>query len=457
MYYSNQLRKMAAFSFFSASVLIAVWPDAATAQDSENWAHSFVAARVAARTLQSIPVGTRGGRMDVTRNLMEGRIVGGNDAAANENPFQVALLLSDIDNNSSAQFCGGSLVTSTVIVTAAHCSDFISADKVQVLTGTRRLDGGGTRRNVSRIAIHPGWDSSTFDNDVAVWKMSTAENNQSTASLATSDGNVGEDLLVTGWGRLTEAGSASNALQAVEVPLVSRSNCNDSNSYNGDITTTMLCAGLDQGGRDSCQGDSGGPLTRGANSGQLAGIVSWGVGCARANLYGVYARVSHRPIRQFLQEEIGEDLSEDCNSFNPRNLRVSRINGDTKIVEGSHWLYSFGDKTDAANRALSIIQAYGANRSCFVGRPNPEMTYILVGNSAPAGAQPGEDCISFNPSNLSIRNSGGKFVLTSSRSSMIAFDRQIEAQTAISIIRAKGFTRQCFQGRPRPPFKYFRR
>ena len=54
----------------------------------------------------------------------------------------------------------------------------------------------------------------------------------------------------------------------------------------------MICAGLDPGGSDSCQGNSGGPLTRGPDNGILTGIVSWGIGCARPNLFGVYTRVS---------------------------------------------------------------------------------------------------------------------------------------------------------------------
>ena len=71
-----------------------------------------------------------------------------------------------------AQFCGGTLVKSNFVVTAAHCSDFFTADQVQVLTGTRRLDGTGERRDVVRIAVHPEWNSTTLDNDVAVWELS---------------------------------------------------------------------------------------------------------------------------------------------------------------------------------------------------------------------------------------------------------------------------------------------
>jgi trypsin len=66
------------------------------------------------------------------------------------------------------------------------------------------------------------------------------------------------------------------------------------------ITTNMFCAGLPKGGTDSCQGDSGGflgapiPGSKGAKPtfAQL-GIVSWGVGCARPKLFGVYTRVAN--------------------------------------------------------------------------------------------------------------------------------------------------------------------
>ena len=85
------------------------------------------------------------------------------------------------------------------------------------------------------------------------------------------------------------------------MPLVDAANCNDANSYNGQITDRMICAGLDAGGQDSCQGNSGGPLTRGLNNAVLTGIVSWGFGCARPNLYGVYTRVSEPAIREFIE------------------------------------------------------------------------------------------------------------------------------------------------------------
>jgi secreted trypsin-like serine protease len=84
-------------------------------------------------------------------------------------------------------------------------------------------------------------------------------------------------------------------LREVSVPIVDREQCNSERSYDGSITSRMLCAGLPDGGKDSCQGDSGGPLVvmdPFLNFQTQAGIVSWGIGCALPNFYGVYTRLA---------------------------------------------------------------------------------------------------------------------------------------------------------------------
>ena len=260
----------------------------------KNWMREYVQLRVAEKNLSAMPAGTT---LAEARELITPSIVGGTVAGAADNPFQVALLTKSVANNFDAQFCGGMLYKSNYIITAAHCSDMVSASQVQVLTGTRNLDGSGVRRNVTRIVIHPGWNPSTFNNDVAVWQLSTAATGIPLVSLATADPADGTSLLVTGWGALSEGGSFPINLRKVTLPLANRTNCNDANSYNGQITTNMLCAGRDSGGIDSCQGDSGGPLARGS---VLTGIVSWGNGCARPNLFGVYTRISQASIRSFI-------------------------------------------------------------------------------------------------------------------------------------------------------------
>lgn len=258
----------------------------------KNWMREYVRLRVEERNLNALPPGAT-----LDDGMVTPKIVGGSVAGASDNPFQVALLTKSVANNFNAQFCGGTLYKANYVVTAAHCSDFVTAGQVQVLTGTRNLDGTGVRRNVTRITIHPSWNPGTFNNDVAVWQLSTSATGIPLASLATSDGAVGSSLLATGWGALSEGGSFPINLRKVTLPLADRTNCNDANSYNGQITSNMLCAGRDSGGIDTCQGDSGGPLARGS---VLTGITSWGDGCARANKFGVYTRISQAGIRNFI-------------------------------------------------------------------------------------------------------------------------------------------------------------
>ena len=251
------------------------WSPSFAQQADGNWMREYVQLRVLERNLRALSARTVSLSDTELRSLLGPRIIGGKWAVAADNPFQVALLQRNIADNFRAQYCGGTLLRENFVVTAAHCSDFVTADQVQVLTGTRMLDGTGVRRNVSRIVIHPGWDTKTANNDVAVWKLSSNATGIALATLATEDGPVGGNLLATGWGE-NDFGQPQTRLRKVEVPLVTEENCNDANSYNGRITDRMLCAGFDMGKHDACYGDSGGPLTRGADNSVLTGITSWG-------------------------------------------------------------------------------------------------------------------------------------------------------------------------------------
>jgi secreted trypsin-like serine protease len=229
-------------------------------------------------------------------------IVGGDEAAAGRWPWQVGLLQANISNNFNAQFCGGTLVADRFVVTAAHCvteNDDTVTPKgaVHVLTGTQSLDSGGTRRRVERIVRHPRYDPDTTDFDIAVIKLTTAAPGKKAQLLTVAQERdlawTNDRSIATGWGSLNGGSQFPTELQQVLLPIVSRANCNDSNSYDGAITARMICAG--ETGKDSCQGDSGGPLIVRNADGRwqvLAGVVSWGIGCALANRYGVYSRVA---------------------------------------------------------------------------------------------------------------------------------------------------------------------
>jgi len=148
---------------------------------------------------------------------------------------------------------------------------------------------------------------------------------------------------------------------------------------------------------------------------------------------------------------------EDCISFDYNQAAVKKIGGRWKIVVGSMWLKDFGAKESEARQALRIIKYYKMNSQCFVGRPDPSMTYYLVNGLAPRGAMSGEDSVSFNPANIEVKQIGGRWKIVEGGHWIMDFaGKQSEANTALWIIKKYGFTRMCFVGRPDPSMVYFR-
>jgi transmembrane serine protease 11D len=227
------------------------------------------------------------------------RIVGGKRVDIDKNPWQVALVRGLVAEPTRSQFCGGSLVANNWVLSAAHCvrNSIVREEpaRINVVAGTGQYFIGGERLQVAAIQVHPQNNPSTQDFDYALLRLTRPATIGATVkSIDPAGANTqvadGSKVRVTGWGATTEGGPGSLELLGVEIPVVSNSVCNE--AYNGDITTSMMCAGEDEGGKDSCQGDSGGPLTIPADRPTtLIGVVSWGEGCARSGKYGIYARV----------------------------------------------------------------------------------------------------------------------------------------------------------------------
>ena len=151
-------------------------------------------------------------------------------------------------------------------------------------------------------------------------------------------------------------------------------------------------------------------------------------------------------------------IKEDCIGFNLATTQAVQIGGNWKIVDGSHWLSDFGGNMAEAQKSLAIIKQYNTNQSCFVGRPNPSLKYLLANGAAPAGAIPGEDCIGFNPANLSIIQTNGRWKVVDGSHAMFDFNaNRAEAEQALQIIKKHGFTQSCFVGRPQPSLEYLRK
>jgi hypothetical protein len=159
----------------------------------------------------------------------------------------------------------------------------------------------GQIRAVERIVQFPGYRSPEYGKDAALLYLASPLSFSSSVApiaLATPQDRAagltddGRSSTVTGWGTLRAGGRSPDTLQRVDVPIVSNERA--SSMYGETITDDQLAAGdTNDGGEDSCQGDSGGPLVVNKGSDKvLAGIVSWGNGCADAAYPGLYGRVS---------------------------------------------------------------------------------------------------------------------------------------------------------------------
>jgi secreted trypsin-like serine protease len=216
-------------------------------------------------------------------------IVGGTTTTASAYPY-----VMQITNASQSQFCGGTLVSPTKVITAAHCMVGRTTSNTRVVGGrTFRNGTDGTVRTVSRIWIHPSYSSVQSGKDVAVLTLSSSMPYTPVSYVTSSQTGVyatGTTARILGWGTTSSGGSSSNQLRTATVPTVANSVCGSSSAYGSDfIASDMVCAGFTSGGVDTCQGDSGGPLIIG---GVLAGITSWGNGCADAQYPGIYTRLT---------------------------------------------------------------------------------------------------------------------------------------------------------------------
>ncbi|CAL8334186.1 unnamed protein product [Boreogadus saida] len=250
---------------------------------------------------------------DCGRSLFKtSRIVGGQDAVAGEFPWQVSLHGKDYGH-----LCGASIISERWLVTAAHCvqdngkTRFSQPGSWEAYLGLhvqRQTGKAVVRRTLKRIIPHPYYNEYTYDNDIALMELSS--------SVPYSDHILpiclpaaqhvfpaGHSVWITGWGATREGGVAATVLQKAQVRIINQTVCNDLMS--NQITSRMMCAGIVLGGVDACQGDSGGPLSSPTEGGRmfLAGVVSWGDGCARRNKPGIYTRVTK--YRGWIKEKTG--------------------------------------------------------------------------------------------------------------------------------------------------------
>ncbi|KAL0109935.1 hypothetical protein PUN28_013525 [Cardiocondyla obscurior] len=202
-------------------------------------------------------------------------IVGGTAAAPREFPHQCSLRYR------GSHICGCSIIGSTKILTAAHCTDDLSPSSLRVATGTLSITGGEIHE-VKTIVEHPQYSrrvQEAWKNDIAVITLKSPINfneNQKPIALATSRPKAGEQCTLSGWGQISTNGPPSRVLLKMTQQILPQNDCQNQHRTM-PLTGSHLCA-INRYGIGVCSGDSGGPLI---SNGVQIGLTSWGLPCAQ--------------------------------------------------------------------------------------------------------------------------------------------------------------------------------
>lgn len=236
------------------------------------------------------------------------KVINGADGTA---PGHFVSLFYSVDSPESG--CGGSYIGDGIIVTAAHCVSDL-AERLYVGFGITQVNDFGAvpRVEVRSIRAHEAYNGETKHNDIALLFVNQAdltrvESSISTLSLVDTESDVtnGENARVIGFGNISTFGRVySKQIQTLDIPVIPIEKCQT--KYE-NLVSSQICAGALDGGYDTCQGDSGGPLYKILPDGELAlaGLVSYGYGCAQPDAPGIYTRISS--FRDWIKTTIAEE------------------------------------------------------------------------------------------------------------------------------------------------------
>ncbi|KAG6450174.1 hypothetical protein O3G_MSEX006447 [Manduca sexta] len=236
---------------------------------------------------------------EAAKDVSNSRIVGGSVSDISQTPYQVGLVITVLFILQTV--CGGSLISSTRVVTAAHCNHdgVITAQSFTAVFGSNFIFSGGTRIRTTNVVMHPQWNPRTVNNDIAIIRISPVTFSNVIQPIALPSGGelnnnfVGWNALASGFGLTRDGGNIppNQRLSSVTLPVISNSDCAD--VYGPFVRDTNICTS-GEGGRGTCQGDSGGPLAPLSGGRRiLIGVTSYGAeaGC-QVGLPAAYARVT---------------------------------------------------------------------------------------------------------------------------------------------------------------------
>ncbi|XP_064541282.1 serine protease 1-like [Drosophila montana] len=222
-----------------------------------------------------------------------GRITNGEDASADQFPYQAGLSLKI---GSSSAWCGGSLIGHEWILTAAHCTDGV--DSVDVHLGSTDRNSPKVKHSVSKddIIIHEGWNSRTLLNDISLIRIPHVDYSDAirAVDLPREESHystyVDDEVIASGWGRTSDSSSGVAAhLQYAHMKIISNTSC--MKTYGTTIRSSNICVST-SASVSTCNGDSGGPLVLASSKVQI-GLTSFGssAGCEK-ELPAAFTRVT---------------------------------------------------------------------------------------------------------------------------------------------------------------------
>ncbi|XP_018570111.1 proclotting enzyme-like [Anoplophora glabripennis] len=234
------------------------------------------------------------------------RVIGGEQALPGRWPWMAAIFLHG--SRRTEFWCGGTLITATHILTAAHCTRDSRQRPFAVHQFTVRLGDIDLKRDdeasapvtfkVTDVRSHTQFSRIGFYNDIAILKLDRpARKSKYVIPICLPPPHLknekfaGRKATVVGWGTTYYGGKESTVQRQAVLPIWRNGDCNE--AYFQPITSSFICAGYSEGGTDACQGDSGGPLmvlweTRWIQ----VGVVSFGNKCGEPGYPGVYTRVT---------------------------------------------------------------------------------------------------------------------------------------------------------------------
>ncbi|XP_067084237.1 tissue-type plasminogen activator [Osmerus mordax] len=252
---------------------------------------------------------TCGQRIDNSLNMPAFRIHGGQESDITEQPWQAVINVYRPRRNIQHFLCGAVLIDSCWVLSAAHCFDErFKAENLQVVLGrTFRKQNSSSEQifEVEKYWIHENYvsENENFDHDIVLMKLKSdiglcAVTSPEVTPACLPDPNLAlpdwTECEISGYGRKQEFDAEySERVKRGRVRLWPQDRCVPGVLSGRPVTANMLCAGDTRGLDDACKGDSGGPLVCPKDGRMtLMGLISWGDGCGKRDVPGVYTRVT---------------------------------------------------------------------------------------------------------------------------------------------------------------------